>query len=61
MKLALESNRALLALLVKHADSVILYRATPAHKADLVKLIKKNSNGNVLAIGDGSNDVNMLF
>ena len=60
MKLALLNHHDLLSKLVKNADTIILYRATPAHKADLVQLIKENSDGKVLAIGDGSNDVNML-
>jgi len=42
-------------------DSVIIYRATPKQKAEVVELIKnKMNNISTLAIGDGANDVNMI-
>jgi P-type E1-E2 ATPase len=47
-------------LLVK-AQSVIMYRSSPAQKADVVVFMKNNTGGKVtLAIGDGGNDVNMI-
>lgn len=40
---------------------MIVYRASPGNKAEAVKLIKRASpNLMTLAIGDGSNDVNMI-
>ena len=42
-------------------DSVIIFRATPKQKAEIVDLIKHRvSNVSTLAIGDGANDVNMI-
>lgn len=42
-------------------DSVIIFRATPKQKAEVVDLIKNRlSNISTLAIGDGANDVNMI-
>ena len=41
-------------------DSVIICRVTPKQKADVVRLIKKNTDKITLAIGDGANDVNMI-
>ena len=44
-----------------NATSVIFYRSSPSQKAELVKLIKKiTKNKKICAIGDGSNDVNMI-
>ena len=44
------------------AESVIMYRSSPAQKAEMVKLVKKEANGKkTLAIGDGANDVNMII
>ena len=41
--------------------SLILYRATPLHKSELVAAVKKlRPSVNILAIGDGANDVSML-
>ena len=45
---------------------VIVYRSSPAQKAETVKFIRKRFGGQVgsslvtMAIGDGSNDVNMI-
>ena len=41
-------------------DSVIVCRVTPKQKADVVRLIKNNTDKITLAIGDGANDVNMI-
>jgi len=41
-------------------DSVIICRVTPKQKADVVRLIKNNTDKITLAIGDGANDVNMI-
>ncbi len=42
-------------------DSVIIFRATPKQKAEVVQLIKNNLPSiTTLAIGDGANDVNMI-
>jgi len=42
-------------------DSVIIFRATPKQKAEVVELIKNRlTNISTLAIGDGANDVNMI-
>lgn len=35
-------------------------RATPLQKASVVKLVKEQLKGKVLAIGDGANDVSMI-
>ena len=49
-----------LAVLIK-AETVVMYRSTPAQKAQVVRLIKSNAKGKTtLAIGDGANDVNMI-
>lgn len=40
---------------------LVVFRASPAEKAELVKLIRKNRPEiTTLAIGDGANDVNMI-
>ena len=47
-------------LLVK-SQSVIVYRSSPAQKAEVVTFMKRFTQGKVtLAIGDGANDVNMI-
>jgi P-type E1-E2 ATPase len=43
------------------SQAVIIFRAMPKDKADVVSFIKrKNPNKITLAIGDGANDVNMI-
>lgn len=43
------------------ARSVVVYRSSPAQKADVVTFMKRYTKGKVtLAIGDGANDVNMI-
>ena len=50
-----------IAELLLKAESVIVYRSSPLQKAEVVKYMKKFTNGKVtLAIGDGANDVNMI-
>jgi P-type E1-E2 ATPase len=45
----------------KTCSAAILYRSSPAQKADLVNFIKKNIKGAItLSVGDGANDVNMI-
>ena len=64
MAKALESavTTELVADVVMMADSVILYRSSPAQKAEMVELVKKREKiGKTLAIGDGANDVNMII
>ncbi|KAM3415721.1 Phospholipid-transporting ATPase [Cercospora zeina] len=46
--------------LIANVDSVIVCRASPAQKADIVKGIRARLPGLTLAIGDGANDVAML-
>lgn len=54
--------RELVIKIATMAHSVILYRSSPAQKADMVNLIKNNDKGmKTLAIGDGANDVNMII
>jgi P-type E1-E2 ATPase len=46
---------------ISKVKSVIVYRASPAQKAEIVAFIKHNIEGSfTLSIGDGSNDVNMI-
>ena len=46
----------------KTCNSVILSRASPSQKADIVRMIKKDDPTNItLAIGDGANDVSMIL
>ena len=64
MARALETTdlRELVIKIATMAHSVILYRSSPAQKADMVNLIKNNDKGmKTLAIGDGANDVNMII
>lgn len=43
------------------AETVVLYRSSPADKSDIVKLIRQTlPDMKTLAIGDGANDVNMI-
>lgn len=50
-----------MAKLLLRAQSVIVYRSSPGQKAEVVKFMKRYTNGKVtLAIGDGANDVNMI-
>ncbi len=45
----------------KNAASTIAYRLSPSQKADIVNFVKRFERKAVtLAIGDGSNDVNMI-
>ena len=47
----------LLLPLLMDAESVIMYRSSPAQKAEIVKLIKTQAKGKkTLAIGDGAKD-----
>ena len=43
------------------ADTVIVYRSSPAQKSEVVKSVQKLVPGKLtLAVGDGFNDVNMI-
>ena len=43
------------------ASAVIIYRAKPLDKANVVNFIRQRNRGKItLAIGDGANDVNMI-
>ena len=47
--------------LLSVALAVIVFRASPAQKADVVHFIRRNNRTAVtVAIGDGANDVNMI-
>uniref|UniRef100_A0A8B9KZG7 Phospholipid-transporting ATPase n=1 Tax=Astyanax mexicanus TaxID=7994 RepID=A0A8B9KZG7_ASTMX len=46
--------------LSNQCQSVLCCRVTPAQKAEVVELVKKNSSSVTMAIGDGANDVNMI-
>ena len=46
--------------LIANVDSVIVCRASPAQKADIVKAIRARLPGLTLAIGDGANDIAMI-
>mmetsp|Transcript_3804 Transcript_3804/g.3716 ORF Transcript_3804/g.3716 Transcript_3804/m.3716 type:complete len:185 (-) Transcript_3804:532-1086(-) len=46
---------------IERATSVIVYRSSPAQKAQIVRFVRSKVKGSVtLAIGDGANDVNMI-
>jgi magnesium-transporting ATPase (P-type) len=59
---SINNDLRLLAIKVlTEAETVILYRSTPAEKAELVKLVRHTlPHAKVLAVGDGANDVNMI-
>ncbi|KNC78142.1 hypothetical protein SARC_09412, partial [Sphaeroforma arctica JP610] len=44
----------------KACQSVICCRVSPLQKADVVRLVKSNTDAATLAIGDGANDVSMI-
>ena len=49
--------------ILKSMKSIIVYRSSPAQKAEVVKFIKTNKNFKLpitAAVGDGANDVNMI-
>ena len=53
--------RLMFVKVLMEAETVILYRSTPAEKAELVKLVRHTlPHKKTLAIGDGTNDVNMI-
>uniref|UniRef100_A0AC34FA08 Phospholipid-transporting ATPase n=1 Tax=Panagrolaimus sp. ES5 TaxID=591445 RepID=A0AC34FA08_9BILA len=45
---------------VLKATTVVCYRMTPSQKAEIVEMVQKASNGVVLSVGDGANDVAMI-
>ena len=46
--------------IIENCETVICCRVTPKQKAEVVKLVKDYLGKITLAIGDGSNDVNMI-
>uniref|UniRef100_A0A915AR10 Phospholipid-transporting ATPase n=1 Tax=Parascaris univalens TaxID=6257 RepID=A0A915AR10_PARUN len=56
----LSSNLSKFLRIVERSSSVLCCRATPLQKASVVKLVKEQLKGKVLAIGDGANDVSMI-
>lgn len=59
--LARSESAADLNTILKKASAVLVFRASPAQKADVVHFIRKNNfNKITVAIGDGANDVNMI-
>jgi phospholipid-transporting ATPase len=58
------SDEVLATLFIKlgwKANSVIICRASPKQKADIITIAKKNGPWITMAIGDGANDVPMLM
>ena len=60
----LQSDKATLKELnvaLQNAAAVIIYRASPKQKQQVVQFIKEHNPGKItLSVGDGSNDVNMI-
>ena len=59
-----EENIQLLAQILPRMKSIIVYRSSPAQKAEIVRFIRNNpSFGKPItaSIGDGANDVNMIL
>jgi phospholipid-transporting ATPase len=52
--------RRLSAQYFDYSDDTSAGRVSPLQKALVVKLVKKNLKANLLAIGDGANDVTMI-
>ena len=47
--------------ILSYAAAVVIFRASPKQKAEVVQFIRDKNNGKVtLAVGDGANDVNMI-
>jgi P-type E1-E2 ATPase len=47
--------------LMSRASAVLIFRASPAQKADVVRFIKAHNRSRItVAVGDGANDVNMI-
>lgn len=46
--------------LAQHCAAVVVCRATPLHKRDVVRLVKQHLDPVTLAVGDGANDVSMI-
>lgn len=60
MSLSDKKHEHFVDLLIK-TKGLVVYRASPAQKADLVRAVRKRyPNRITLAIGDGANDVNMI-
>ena len=47
--------------ILSFASAVVIYRASPKQKAQVVQFIRNNNPSKVtLSVGDGANDVNMI-
>ena len=47
--------------ILSFAQAVVIYRASPKQKAQVVQFIRSNNPNKVtLSVGDGANDVNMI-
>ena len=47
--------------ILSFASAVVIYRASPKQKAQVVQFIRSNNPSKVtLSVGDGANDVNMI-
>lgn len=63
LKIALDPNneiRTEFLRLSQYCRSVLICRATPKQKGEVVKLVKNSLKVQTLAIGDGANDVSMI-
>ena len=54
------SYKDLLFYIITNCSAVIVHRATPSQKSDIVNLIRERTDETTLAIGDGGNDVAMI-
>ena len=46
--------------IISECEALLVCRASPSQKAEVVNLVKHNMKGYTLAIGDGGNDVSMI-
>ena len=55
-----DSNKLRFLELAQECNAVVVCRATPLNKRDVVRLVKEHLDPICLAIGDGANDVSMI-
>ena len=55
-----DSNKLRFLELAQECNAVVVCRATPLNKRDVVRLVKEHLNPVCLAVGDGANDVSMI-
>ena len=60
LRFVLEEHDIAFLDLALNCQAVIVCRATPLQKANIVKLVRERVNACCLAIGDGANDVSMI-